>query len=374
MGSATRPRAATRSHTSRLRLRLGIAVAAITAGSCVLAAPAFASPLSSGSSSDSSSGTNSGLDVSGVASKVDPGVVDINTTLANNGGAAAGTGLVISGSGQVLTNNHVIDNATTITVRVVGTVRTYTAEVIGYDIAHDIAVLQLRGASALRTITTARSPSVLIGEPVVAIGNALGKGGVPTATPGVVSAVDQTVTARANGQTAETLRGMIQTDAQIQPGDSGGPLVNADAQAIGMNTAASTSSGGLQQASPTAGFAIPIDTALSIAHQIEAGQATGTIHLGSRALLGVEVRDSPNTPGGSGALIIGIQPHSPAASLGLTAGDSVISLNGTPISTSSDLTAAIAPSHAGDTVTVGWIDTAGHQHSASVALIAGPPA
>lgn len=320
-----------------------------------------------------SGGASGGLDLSRIAAKVDPAIVDINTTLANNGGAAAGTGMVISASGEVLTNNHVIDGATTIRVRVVGSGRTYTADVVGYDMTGDVAVLQMRGASGLTTITTAKSSAVLIGEPVVAIGNALGQGGTPTATQGVVSAVGQTVTASANGQSTETLKGMIQIDSQIQPGDSGGPLVKADAQVIGMDTAASASGGRLQQASGTVGFAIPIDTALSIAHQIEARQATGNVHLGSRALLGVNVRDT-NTQGGSGAPVVGIEPHTPAASLGLSAGDSITSLNGTPISTSSDLTAALAPLHAGDTVTVGWIDTAGHHHSATAALIAGPPA
>ena len=325
------------------------------------------------SSPSVSGGAAGGLDVAGIAAKVDPAIVDINTTLANNSGAAAGTGMVISAFGEVLTNNHVIEDATTIRVDVVGSGRTYTADVVGYDVTDDVAVLQMRGASGLTTITTAKSSPVLIGEPVVAIGNALGQGGTPTATQGVVSAVGQTVTASNNGQNAETLKGMIQIDAQIQPGDSGGPLVKADSQVIGMDTAASASSGRLQQASQTVGFAIPIDTALSIAHQIEAGQATGNIHLGSRALLGVDIRGTTNTVGGSGAPVIGVEPNTPAASLGLTAGDSIFSLNGTPISTFSDLTAVIAPLHPGDTVTVGWIDTAGHQHTATVALIAGPP-
>ena len=165
---------------------------------------------------------------------------------------------------------------------------------------------------------------------------------------------------------------MIQTDAQIQPGDSGGPLVNADAQVVGMDTAASTPGGRLQQASQTVGFAIPIGRVLTIGHQIESGQAGPNLHLGVRGVLGVEVRDSGGSPS-AGAPVVSVEPSSPAASLGLTAGDSIVSLNGAPIGTSAALTTGLAPFHSGQSVTIGWIDTSGHRHTGTVALMPGPP-
>jgi len=303
---------------------------------------------------------------------VDPAVVDINTTLASNGGAAAGTGMVISSTGEVLTNNHVIDEATSISVRSVTSGRTYSATVVGYDATDDVALLQLKGASGLATITPAKAATLLIGQPVVAIGNALGHGGTPSATAGVVAAVNQTVTATDNGQNPETLHGMIETDAQIQPGDSGGPLANPAAQVVGMDTAATTNGGGLQQATETAGFAIPINTALTVAHEIAAGQAGPNIHLGDRALLGVDIAQT-NAAGG-GAAVSRVVPGTPAASLGIAAGDAIVAFNGTTITSGADLTTAIAPLHPGDRVTVTWVDRSGQRHTATTSLVKGPPA
>ena len=317
-------------------------------------------------------GASAGLDAAAIAAVLDPAVVDINTTLAGNGGAAAGTGMVISSTGEVLTNNHVIDEATSISVRSVTSGRAYAATVVGYDATDDVALLQLKGASGLATITPARAATLLIGQPVVAIGNALGHGGTPSATAGVVAAVDQTVTATDNGQNPETLHGMIQTDAQIQPGDSGGPLADPAAQVVGMDTAATTNGGGLQQATETAGFAIPINTALTVAHEIAAGQAGPNLHLGDRALLGVDIAQT-NAAGG-GAAVSRVEPGTPAASLGIAAGDAIVGFNGTTITSGADLTTAIAPLHPGDQVTVTWVDRSGQRHTATASLVKGPPA
>ncbi len=281
MSSASRLGVTTDRRTSRLRVRLGLAVAAITAGSFVLATPAFAGPLTSSSPSDTGSGAANGADVSGVASKVDPAVVDINTTLTN--GAAAGTGMIIRSSGEVLTNNHVINGATSISVQVAGTGASHPAKVLGYDAANDVAVLQIQGVSNLPTVSTStQTPTV--GQPVVAIGNALGRGGTPATAPGSVTALGQTITATDdNGSNPETLTGAIEVNAGIQPGDSGGPLVNASGQVVGMDSAGSNSQ---SNTSGTDGFAIPIGHALDIAHQIEAGKSDGNVTVGSRAILG----------------------------------------------------------------------------------------
>lgn len=311
------------------------------------------------------------LDVQGIANGVNPAVVDITTTL-GGGNGAAGTGMIISPTGEVLTNNHVVADEQTISVRSVTSGRTYGATVVGYDATDDVALVQLKGVSGLPTVTPAKAGPLLIGQPVVAIGNALGQGGTPTATGGVVAAVNQTVTATDNGQNPETLHGMIQTDAQIQPGDSGGPMVNPSGQVIGMDTAATTNSGGLQQATNgQAGFAIPIDTALAIARNIAAGQTAPNVHLGARALLGVEISTNPSNAG-SGAPVSRVEPSTPAASAGITAGSLITSFNGATIANGTDLTNAIAPLQAGAQATVGWVDH-GQQHSATVTLIAGPP-
>ena len=180
------------------------------------------------------------LTTSQIAAKVDPGLVDVVSTLGYQNGEAAGTGQVLTSTGEVLTNNHVIDGATSIKVRDVGNGRTYGAKVVGYDKTHDVAVLQLVNASGLTTVSLSSS-GVQSGQKVVALGNALGKGGTPSVATGKVTATGRTITASdESAANAEQLHGLIQTNAGIQPGDSGGPLVNTAGDVVGMNTAASS--------------------------------------------------------------------------------------------------------------------------------------
>ena len=233
-----------------------------------------------------------------IAAKVDPGLVDVVTTLGYQGGKAAGTGMVLTSTGEVLTNNHVIDGATSIKATDVGNGRTYTAKVVGYDKTHDVAVLQLQNASGLQTVTLS-SAGPQTGQKVVALGNALGKGGTPSVVSGRITGLGQSITASDEGAgNAEQLTGMIGHNAPIQPGDSGGPLVSTEGEVIGMNTAASASpasgspsqSGQAQTAAQA--FAIPITRASSIAGQIEAGTPSSTVHIGATAFLGVETSPS----------------------------------------------------------------------------------
>ena len=227
-----------------------------------------------------------------IASKVDPGLVDINTTLGYQGDEAAGTGIVLSSNGVILTNNHVIDGATSISVTDVGNKQTYTASVVGYDRTKDIAVLQLHNASGLQTATLGNSSNASVGEDVVGIGNAGGTGGTPSAAGGTVTALNQSITASDEGDgTSEQLSGLIETNADIQPGDSGGSLVDTSGDVLGIDTAASAgfSFQSNDQSSGNQGYAIPIDTALSIARAIEAGSSSSTVHIGETAFLGVEI-------------------------------------------------------------------------------------
>ena len=187
-------------------------------------------------------------DVSAIAAKVSPAIVNITVgnDYTSSGGAA--TGIVLTSDGYVLTNNHVIDGATDIQAVDVGNGQTYSATVVGYDATHDIALIKLEDASDLTTAGIGDSSALAVGDTVVGVGNAGGDGGEPTVAAGVVLALDQQIVAsdQADGS-AEQLSGLIQTDADIQSGDSGGPLVNADGDVIGVMTAASATNAVLRR-------------------------------------------------------------------------------------------------------------------------------
>jgi S1-C subfamily serine protease len=214
------------------------------------------------------------------------------------------------------------------------------------------------------------SSKVAVGDAVVAIGNALGRGGTPQATAGSVTALNQQITAGDSTATAETLNGTIQIDAFIQPGDSGGPLVDSNGKVIGIDTAAQ-SSGRFGQDGSNIGFAIPINNAMTIARQIEAGHGSSTVQIGTRGVLGVEVATDQT---GSGAVVNAVQSGSPAAGAGIAAGDVITSINGQSVSGPSGLQSDLTGKHPGDSVGVGWTDAAGGHHTATVQLGAGPPA
>jgi len=306
-------------------------------------------------------------------------VVDITSHLADQQGIAAGTGMLLAASGEVLTNNHVIEGASDIHVQVAGAGPSYTAHVVGYDVSRDVALLQLDHAPSLPTVRLGRSSNVSLGSPVVAIGNALGQGGAPAVTQGVVMGLNQSLTGGDPLGRAGSLSGLIEGDAPLQEGDSGGPLVNAAGEVIGMNTAA----GGLSRHSSqsSVGFAIPIDTVMTVVRQIRSGQRSATVHIGDRAVLGVLVED-PSAGGFSGgsngsgarATVASVQPNSPAASAGLTSGDVITEIGTTTITSGNALSAAMNAFQPGDHVQVGWVDPSGQHHTASVQLIAGPPA
>jgi S1-C subfamily serine protease len=318
------------------------------------------------------------LTTSQIAAQTDPGLVDIYTNLGYQNARAAGTGMVLTSSGEVLTNNHVINGATSIKARDIGNGRTYQAKVVGYDHSHDIAVIQLQAASGLDTVTLGDSDSVAPGQKVVALGNALGKGGTPSVATGHVASLGASITASDEGAgTSEQLTGLIHHNAGIQPGDSGGPLVNTTGQIIGINTAASQ--GTQIQGQQTQAFAIPINQAVSIAHQIETRGASATVHIGPTAFLGVAIMSASDAaangaPAGAGASVAGTVPGAPAAGAGLTQGDVIVSVNGQRISSPEALQSALGRHHPGDSVTISWQDTDGQAQSATVTLANGPAA
>ena len=298
------------------------------------------------------------------------GVVVINTNLAYQNAAAAGTGMILSSSGLVLTNNHVIKGATTIKVVVPATHRSYTATVLGYDTGNDVALLQLQGAKNLKTVTLGNSSKAKTGQSVTAIGNAGGTGVLTSAT-GRVTALRQAITASDEDGSSEQLTGLIQTNAGLQPGDSGGPLEDATGHVLGMDTAAS--SGFVMESQGNEAYAIPINKAVTIAKQIESGHSE-TAHIGATAFLGVSVEPvDQGGGGGPGALIAETVPGGPADQAGLVAGDVIVSFDGETVDSPTTLGALVLKHLPGDSVAVVYLDQLGDQQTITVTLGSGPP-
>jgi S1-C subfamily serine protease len=341
----------------------------------------FTSPSATTPSSGSNTASNTAA--AKIATKVDPAIVDIDTSLSYQGSQAAGTGIVLSSNGYVLTNNHVIDGATSITARDVGNGKTYTATVVGYDITKDLAVLKLQSASGLATVTLGDSSKLTKGESVVGIGNAGGTGGTPSYASGTVQALKQSLSAgdEESPTGVEQLSGMIESSTNIQPGDSGGPLVNKKGAVVGIDTAASTTGGGYGfqnfTQSGTQAYSIPINTAITVAKSIEKGNGSSTIHIGDTAFLGVEIQSGTSASSGSsssvsGAVVEATIPGTPAASSALVAGDVITALNGTTITSSTALQTALQPLHPGETVQITYVDQNGVQGTTSIQLASGP--
>ncbi|WP_146087086.1 MULTISPECIES: S1C family serine protease [unclassified Rathayibacter] len=302
------------------------------------------------------------------------GVVTITSELTYQGARSAGTGMILTSDGMILTNNHVVEGATAISVTVESTGRSYTARVVGTDATNDVAVLQLEDASGL-TPASLDTDGVAVGDTVTAVGNAGGTGDLVAAT-GTVTGLDQQITTRSeSGISAETLTGLIQTDADIVSGDSGGPLVDSAGRVVGMDTAASSGTVDIT------GFAIPISKALDIVATIEAGADTATVEIGYPAFLGVSLSSGTASPTSralattaSGAVIGGVVEGGPAAQAGLEAGDVVTAVDGVTVASADQLSASLAQREPGESVTISWTDSAGAARSAQVVLVEGPVA
>jgi S1-C subfamily serine protease len=315
--------------------------------------------------------TGGSLNTSAIAAKVDPAIVDINTVVGS--GQAAGTGEIITSTGEILTNNHVVDRSTSIQVTIAGRSQTYTAHVIGVDPSADIALIQVDGGvSGLPTVSFASSSSVKVGDPIVALGNALGQGGTPDVSQGSITALDQTITASEGGSKSEQLTGMLQSDATIYPGDSGGPIVNSSGQVVGMITAGDVQ--GFRSSASTVNYAIPSDTILSVVNQIRAGQTSPEIIYGQTGYIGVSVQNLDangaaqlNLNISSGALVASVVPSAPAAGAGITRYSVITSVGGTSITNIDDLGNALLAHKPGQQVSITWVNSSG-THTATVTL------
>ena len=331
-----------------------------------------AQPIQAANPSPASGGSSQtgNLNLAAIAAKVDPAIVDINTTLPQ--GSAAGTGMILTSSGEALTNNHVVDQSTSISVTVMGRTQTYTAHVVGVNRSADIAVIQLEGASGLPTVSFASSTSLQVGDPVVALGNALGHGGTPSETQGNITALDQTITASEGGGKSETLTGTIQSDANISQGDSGGPLVNSAGQVIGMITAGEAQ--GFRSTSSNIAYAIPSDSLVSVANQIRSGQTSSAIIYGPIGYLGVTVQTLDSNAAtqlglkiSSGVLVVSVLAGTPASSAGITRSSVITSLGGAPITTTESLGAVMQSHKPGEQVSVTWVNQSG-THTSTLTL------
>jgi S1-C subfamily serine protease len=340
--------------------------------------------------SPSTGSTGGALSVPAIVAKVEPGIVDINTYLDTSSlgsgsfGApgpsaqplGAGTGMVLTSSGEILTNNHVIEGATNIEVTIAGRAGHFYARVVGVDPTDDVALIQLQNPSNLSTVTLADSSSVRIGDRVVAIGNALGQGGTPTVTQGSVTALGRTITVGGGPGGPEHLHGLIQTDAPISPGDSGGALVNSSGQVVGIITAAQRSIG--PQPAAHVGYAIAMNSAAGVVNQIRSGDASATVIIGQPGFMGVEVRNldaaAANRLGlgvTRGALVTDVFPGTPAQRAGVTGGSVITAVDGKAVTSAHALGPIIHTYSPGDQIKLTWVDLTG-THTATLQLISGP--
>jgi S1-C subfamily serine protease len=407
----------------------GLAVALTSSGSTPPSASTGLRPAS-GPGAEPGPETSPGAGVGSAALQraedaVQPGLVVINSKLQDDGAdvsGAAGTGMIISRSGLVLTNNHVISATNGLTATVVATHRTYPAMWLGYDKASDIAVIKLEGASGLAPVPLGNSSAVKVGDDVVAMGNANGTGSITTVT-GAITGLDQAITAsdEGSGESAEHLTGMLQTDADIIQGDSGGPLVSTAGKVIGMDTASSSD---VMASQENMGYAIPINKAMTIAREIVAGRPGAGVRVGATGFVGVLVPSAPDggestqtspraqlqqmeeseeqqglRPGGnfstspngclsntadagvpshiapasSGALVLGALCQGPAAAAGLAAGDVITTAAGQQVSSPASLTSTLAKVPAGKTITIVWVTPGGQTVTHKITLAQIPP-
>ena len=408
-GGPSRPRR--RSQGSALGAVIAATVLALGAGAILAyASSGNSNPFSSSnptSSTAARSVSQAKLDPSAIANQEDPAIVDVTSTLADQSGEAAGTGMILTSGGEILTNNHVIEGSSSITVKISNRDQTYPATVVGTDVVDDVALLQAHGASGLPTVNLGNSSTLTVGDGVVAIGNALNKPGPPTVTEGSITGLNRSISVSSELGESEQLSDLVETNAQLEPGNSGGPLFDASGHVIGMNTAAATGNipaGRYQRrvrhprerrahdrppdrewprepatsaSARKASSASTSRTAAGWQRQRWRRGAASAAASGAGPQFGNGDQNGNGGSGsgsGSGVTIAGVQSGSPADQAGLSQGDQIISVDGQTVSSSTQLTQLIATKHPGDTARITWIDTSGDQQSATVRLATRPSA
>jgi S1-C subfamily serine protease len=284
--------------------------------------------------------------VSEILAKVEPGVVSIHAVTPNGG--SAGTGIVLSANGQVLTNYHVVQGATSVNVTLFNETTGRPATIRGYDQSNDVALLQITGTSRLQTVQLGDSGALAVGDDVVAVGNALDLAGGPTVTQGIVSAKGRTIDPTKPGN-------LIQTDAAINPGNSGGPLVNGAGEVVGINTLVIPNATA-QEAAQNLGFAIPIDTVKPLLPELIAGQAIVPAYMGVGVVtMSPQIAQQYGISASQGAIIQDLPPDGPAARAGLQSFDVITSIGGQKVTKDGDLVRIIHTHKPGEQVAVTFV-------------------
>lgn len=313
------------------------------------------------------------IDGPAVVSAVEPGMVQITTTVNYQGVIGNGTGLILTPDGQILTNHHVVQGANSIKVLSIATGQTFDADVVGYDRDNDIALLQLRGASGLPTAPLGDSASVTIGDPVLTIGNANGTGAPLTHEAGAVTQLGRSIDAHDElTGSSHVLGDLIESSTNLRSGDSGGALVNSAGQVVGLNAAATLNFKMGRSTPGGEGFAIPINKALGIVDQIRSGAPSPSVHIGPSAILGIGINAGPSGNGPGGLPVRTILRGGPADQAGMAPGDIITAIDGTPIDSANALTAVLDQRSPGNVIEVTWLDRTDQTRQAKVTLGSGP--
>ncbi len=365
------PQTSRRSRGGTLRLAVLLALLSVIAGFVGGVIASQADDTTSSSNNEpytqvttapivSSQDASDSSDVAKVAARLANSVVTISSDIADDSasGGATGTGVVITSSGEILTNAHVVEGASEVRVLFAGDTEPVVAQVLAEDSGNDLALLKVN-ATNLVAATFAKPGSVRVGDRVVAIGYALALDGGPSVTTGIVSALKRTIFTDSGA-----LNRLIQTDAAISSGNSGGPLANMRGEVVGINTAVARGDG--NSAANNIGFAISVDEVLAVLEQLR-GQAAGTAR--EEGFLGVSL--AQRTDGGVGSIIETVQPDSPAQKAGIEVGDVVLAVDGEPVNGQAGLVAAIRDRSPGDTISIDLVRD-GERVSVSATLVARP--
>ncbi len=276
--------------------------------------------------------------------------------------AGVGTGFIFDQRGYILTNNHVVEGASSLTITTTTDTKTYDGKIVGTYPQGDLAVVQIMGGGNFPTVPLGDSGKLQVGAPVVAIGNALALHGGPTVTSGVVSALgrtEQEPSSSMNGKGGAFLVDLIQTDAAINPGNSGGPLFNDQGQVVGINTLGAGSANGMQ--SQGIGFAISINSAKPVADALIAGQPVPRPYLGVATVSLSSLDDAQlMLPAGIGAGVANVSAGSPADKAGVQDGDIIIKFDGQDVYGADGFATLLLQHKPGDMVTLTTLTAQGN--------------
>ncbi|MEV6428508.1 S1C family serine protease [Nocardia sp. NPDC051463] len=311
------------------------------------------------------------LDPVAVARVVQPALVNISTSSRPFGLGAAGSGIVLTPDGQVLTSHHVVKGAETVTVTDVGNGLVYDATVLGYDSGADIALLELGNAADLTIATIGTSSDLRIRDAVLAIGNAGGTGGTPTAIAGSITNLNSTIVALNSADLSrKPLSNMLEVAGAVSSGQSGGALADRNGAVVGVITAASGEPAQEIGRTPN-GYAVPIDTAMRVVGQVRSGTPTDTVHIGPTATLGIVISNAE--PAGTGARVDVAIYGMPAYAAGIVTGDVITAIDGQTVTTAQSLRAVLNMRRPNDTVGLAVTGSDHLQRTVSVVLTVGPP-